>query len=78
MFLTIWMRQFGWISERGGNFLNLLQKEGAPSEKGGGGSIETMQKLVYFEFLEVASKLTLQPNFSKEGGLDRISVYRGG
>ena len=32
------MHQFGWLSERGGNFLNLLQKEGVPSEKGGEGS----------------------------------------
>ena len=28
MFLTVYMYQFGWLSERGGNFLNLLQKEG--------------------------------------------------
>ena len=41
VFLTIYMHQFGWLSERGGNFLNLLQKEGGtqkggvPSEKGG-------------------------------------------
>ena len=28
------MHQFGWFSERGGNFLNLLQKEGS-AEKGG-------------------------------------------
>ena len=40
------MHQFGWLSERGGNFLNLLQKEGvprkgAPSEKGGGGGCNT-------------------------------------
>ena len=27
------MHQFGWLSERGGNFLNLLLKEGVPSEK---------------------------------------------
>ena len=38
------MHQFGWLSERGGNFFNLLQKEGGTqkggfaSEKGGGGS----------------------------------------
>ena len=39
------MYQFGWLSERGGNFLNLHQKEGStqkgegvPSEKGGGGT----------------------------------------
>ena len=33
------MHQFGWLSESGGNFLNLLQKEGVTSEKvGGGGS----------------------------------------
>ena len=37
------MHQFGWLSERRGDFLNLLQKdevlrkgEGVPSEKGGG------------------------------------------
>ena len=24
------VHQFGWLSERGGNFLNLLQKEGVP------------------------------------------------
>ena len=31
------MHQFGWLSEKGGNFLNLLQKEGVPSKRGGGG-----------------------------------------
>ena len=31
------MHQFGWISERGGNFLNLLQKEGCSLRKFGGG-----------------------------------------
>ena len=36
------MHQFGWLSERGGNFFNFLQKEGVPrkedvpSEKGWG------------------------------------------
>ena len=34
MFLTIYMHQFGWLSERGGNFLNLLQKEGGYPERG--------------------------------------------
>ena len=32
------MHQFGWVSKRGDNFLNLLQKEGAPPpppKKGG-------------------------------------------
>ena len=28
------MHQFGWLSERGGNFLNLLQKEGYPEKVG--------------------------------------------
>ena len=39
------MNQFGWLSERGRNFLNLLQKEGGtqkgggfPQKRGGGGS----------------------------------------
>ena len=36
VFLTIYMHQFGWLSERGVNFLNLLQKEGVP-RKGSGG-----------------------------------------
>ena len=31
------MHQFRWLSERGGNFLNLLQKEGG----GGGGDPES-------------------------------------
>ena len=32
------MHQFGWLSERGSNFLNLLQKEGG-TQTGGGGSL---------------------------------------
>ena len=39
VFHTICMYQFGWLSERGVNFLNLLQKEGLPRKGGGGGSI---------------------------------------
>ena len=35
MFLTIYMHQFEWLLERGGNFFNLLQKEGG-TQKGGG------------------------------------------
>ena len=33
------MHQFGWLLERGGNFFNLLPKEGVPPKKGGGGSL---------------------------------------
>ena len=40
MFLTIYMCQFGWLLERGGNFLNLLQKEGVPIEKKGVPTLE--------------------------------------
>ena len=29
-FYTIHLHQFGWLSERGDNFFNLLQKEGVP------------------------------------------------
>ena len=36
MFPTIYMHQFVWVSERGGNFLNLLQKEGVARKEGGG------------------------------------------
>ena len=48
MLLTIYLHQFRWLSEGGGNFLNLLQKEGVtqkggvPSEKGGSYPEETM------------------------------------
>ena len=38
------MHQFGWLSERGGNFFNLLQKEGVPSEKGG---IPTLEETMF-------------------------------
>ena len=31
------MHQFGWISEREGNFFNLLQEEGVPRREGGRG-----------------------------------------
>ena len=30
------MHQFGWISERWGNFLNLLEKEGGTQKNGKG------------------------------------------
>ena len=40
MFLTIYMYQFGWLPERGGNFLHLLQKEGVPIEKEGVPTLE--------------------------------------
>ena len=40
MFQTIYMHQFGWLSERGVNFFNLLQKEGGTQKGGGGGSSE--------------------------------------
>ena len=43
------MHQFGWLSERGGN-LNLLQKEGVPSEKGGGGrGVPTLEETVVIQ-----------------------------
>ena len=38
VFLTIYMHQFGWFSERGVNFLNLLQEKGLPWKRRGGGS----------------------------------------
>ena len=37
MFHTIYIYQFGWLSERGGNFFNLLQKEGSTQKGGRGG-----------------------------------------
>ena len=43
------MHQFGWISERGGKILNLLQKLGLPRtggslRKGGGGGVPTLEE----------------------------------
>ena len=55
MFLTIYMWQFGWLSERGRNFLNLLQKEGGTqkgrgwgvtSEKKGRGGVPTLGEIM--------------------------------
>ena len=43
------MHQFEWFSERGGNFLNLLQKEGVlrkegfPRKKRGGGGVPSLE-----------------------------------
>ena len=36
------MHQFGWLSERRGNYLNLLQKEGVFPERGG--AVESLRK----------------------------------
>ena len=38
-FRTIYMHQIGWFSERGDNFLNLVQKEGEGTQKGEGGLV---------------------------------------
>ena len=43
VFLTVYVHQFGWLSERGGNFLNLLQKEG-----GRGGGFQHWRKLCHY------------------------------
>ena len=39
MFLTIYIHQFGWLSERGGNFLNLLRKDDKGVPRKGEGSL---------------------------------------
>ena len=46
VFLTIYMHQFGWLSERGGNLFNLLQKReyGVPSEKGRWWGVPTLDE----------------------------------
>ena len=49
------MHQFGWLSERGGNFLNLLQKIGV-TQKGGdslrkGGSNAGGNYVVWYEHI---------------------------
>ena len=55
------MHQFGWLSERGGNFLNLLQKEGVPrkglaSEKGGSNPVENCAVCFSGVFIEIRSQ----------------------
>ena len=56
VFLTIYLHQFGWFSERGGNFLNLLQKEGG-TQKGRGslrkGGVPTLEESLndYLSFI---------------------------
>ena len=62
VFLTIYMHQFGRFSERGGNFLNLLQKEGVPRkgefpQKRGRG-VSTLEETMFF--LKFYYKLVIQ------------------
>ena len=60
------MHQFGWLSERGGNFLNLLQKEGGtqkggvPSEKGGVPTLE--ETMIFLYFYLAVKKLMIAKN----------------
>ena len=61
---TICMHQFGWLSERRGNFLNLFQKECGtqkgwfPSEKGErGGSYNPREKLWQLQDLNILAFL---------------------
>ena len=53
----MYMHQFGWLSERGGNFLNLLQKEGYTQKLGGslrkgGGGAPTLEETISFIVVE--------------------------
>ena len=44
------MHQFGWLSERGSKFFNLLQKEGVSLRKGKGGmGVPTLEETVYHQ-----------------------------
>ena len=51
------MHQFGWLSERGGgNFLNLLQKDGGSlRKKGGVPTLEETMVLWPFRYAEINS-----------------------
>ena len=65
------MNQFGWLSEIGGNFLNLFQKEGLPRKGGGslrkgggsnpGGNYEYIPKLTNI-FMTVKIYLIMKNN----------------
>ena len=47
MFLTIYMHQFEWLSERGGNFLICFRKRGFPQKRRGSPTLgETMLLLL--------------------------------
>ena len=59
VFLTIYMHQFGWLSERGFNFLNLLQEKGLPWKRRGGG----VQFRPFNGYLGAGDKLPLQRGF---------------
>ena len=43
------MHQFGWLSERGGNFFDLPQKEGVPRKWGSlrKGGVPTLEEAMY-------------------------------
>ena len=48
------MHQFGWLSERRGNFLNLIQKDRLPEtggslKKGSGGGVPTLEETMSSE-----------------------------
>ena len=74
------MHQFGWLSERGGNFFNLFQKEGVTQRVGGvcvcgGGPTleETMewkshhQNTVFLELNHALSPRTWLDNWKTNG-----------
>ena len=52
--------QFAWLSERGGNFLNLLQKEGLPRKGGGVPSEKGTGVLTLEETMDKSNALTVR------------------
>ena len=76
------MHQFGWLSERGGNFLDLLQKErgtqkggGVPQKRGGGvptleETVGDMEKHVYIVIHDVVSRVMFCQEYHRFKQLD--------
>ena len=68
----MYIHQFGWLSERGGNFFNLLQKEGVPRKGGGslrkGGGFQPWRTLNDPDSLLPGGNQNLLPPFKKRRG----------
>ena len=45
------MHQLGWFSERGGNFLNLLQKVGGTQK---GGEVPTLEETMHLVLIQAS------------------------
>ena len=69
------MHQFGWLSKRGGNFLNLLRKDGGTQKERGVSTLEeTCPEILFKNMHQNKSKpiIIKDPNKIKDGALSDI------